>query len=181
MAVSKKPLKGRKVRCRETGEYGTTLTFYKAPDGHYYKDEQTYLKHEHKSEAHRKLIDEISGYMGYIPGMVFPTCVTQSLKEFSFYGDDIVLETLERNRDSVEHAMRTKTFDGDMQRARYLMAIIRNHINDVYMESQKRQRSQIQEPAENSIPEVSTEFEMQNIGCAVKGKDISDFLDLDLD
>ena len=181
MAVNKKPLKGRKVRCRETGEYGTTLTFYKAPDGHYYKDEQTYLEHEHRLEAHRKLIGKISGYMGYIPGMVFPTCVTQSLKEFSFYGDDIVLETLERNRDSVEYAMRTKNFDGDRQRALYLMAIIRNHINDVYMEFKKRESSQTSEQSENSIPEVSTEFEMQNIGCSVKGKDISNFLDLELD
>lgn len=181
MAVKKQAPKGRKVRCFETGEYGTSLTFYKAPDGHYYKDEQTYLRHDHKSKTHRKLIDELSEYMGYIPGMVFPTCITQSLKELSFYGEDVILETLERNRDSVEYAMRTKNFNGDRQRALYLMAIIKNHINDVYKEFKKAKESSTQMQEETLIPEVSTEEEMQNIGCMTKGKDISNFLDFDLE
>lgn len=179
MATKKQAPKGRKVRCFETGEYGTSLTFYKAPDGHYYKDERTYLEHDHKSKTHRKLIDELSNYMGYIPGMVFPTCITQALKELSFYGEDVILETLERNRDSVEYAMRTKDFNGDRQRALYLMAIIKNHINDVYREFERKKKSSVQEKEETMIPEVDTESDMRNIGCTAKGKDISSFLDFD--
>lgn len=176
MAASKKTPKGRKVRCFETGALGTSLSFFKAPDGHYYINEAAYQKHVHKSETHRKLIDALSGYMGYIPGMVFPTCITQSLKELSFYGEDVILETLERNRDGVEYAMRTKRFSGDRQKALYLMAILKNHINDVYKEFKDIKLAQLK-IEESSVPEIATESEMKEIGCTARGKDISSFLD----
>lgn len=35
----------RAVRCKITGEYGTIDTFYKAPDGKYYKSKEIY-QHE---------------------------------------------------------------------------------------------------------------------------------------
>ena len=40
--------KGRRVKCQATGAWGTTLTYYKAPDGHWYKDEATYQDKLHE-------------------------------------------------------------------------------------------------------------------------------------
>ena len=37
--------KGKKVKCRATGVFGTTLTFYKAEDGKYYQSEAVYKNH----------------------------------------------------------------------------------------------------------------------------------------
>lgn len=173
MAKSQKP-KGRRVRCVETGEYGSSLTFFKAPDGHYYKDEATYESHFKRVSTRKRLMDVIARHLGYTPGMVFPSVVTKYLKELSFYGDEVILETFDRYFGDVDFAMRTKTFDSDQQRAAYMMAMIRGHINDVYKEIKREQESQ----ERVSVQEIVSPSELALIGSAQhKHKDISRFLD----
>lgn len=173
MAKSHRP-KGRRVRCAETGEYGSSLTFFKAPDGHYYKDKATYESHLKRVSTRKQLMDVIAHHLGYIPGMVFPTVVTKYLKDLSFYGDEVILETFNRYFGDVDFAMRTKVFDSDQQRAAYMIAIIRGHINDVYKDMEREREAQERVPTQ----EVISPAELSSIGLAQhKHKDISSFLD----
>ena len=194
--------KGRLVRCQETGEYGNSLAFYKAPDGKYYKNESIWKVHqdikekkaqereqhrmEHakkreeerlaKAEAMRpyhEMMDLISYYMGYSPGMVFPTVIAKFLKEFSSYGSEVILETLKQQQNGLEFAMRTKNFQSDYQRASYLVAVLKNHINDVYKDMQRvRQAMQTR-----VVQEAASPKELDSIGAHTKVRDISRFLD----
>lgn len=166
--------KGRRVRCAETGEYGSSLAFFKAPDGHYYKDEGTYKSHTKRVETRKELMDVIAHHLGYTPGMVFPTIVTKYLKDLSFYGDDVILETFKRYYGDVDLAMRTKKFDSDQQRSAYMMGIIRGHINDVYKDIERMKGAQERRPTQ----EVVSPSDIASIGTSPhKHKDISSFLD----
>lgn len=197
--------KGRRVRCPETGEYGTSLTFWKAPDGRYYKDEATWqarqerirlkgkdaqereqrhidravkLEKERQAKAevmrpYHEMMDLISYYMGYSPGMVFPTVITRFLKEFSFYGPDVILETLKQNQSALEFAMRTRNFKSDYHRASYLVAILKNKINDVYKDMRRLEQAQQTVP----VQEFVQPGQLDSIGTHAQGRDISRFLD----
>lgn len=117
--------KGRRVKCQATGVWGTTLTYYKAPDGHWYKDEATYQDKLHKAAMHKQVIAALADVMMFDPSMAFPTIIPKKLKELSFYDDEIILATIEQCRDKIGYAMRTKEFSSEYGRAAYVMAIIK--------------------------------------------------------
>lgn len=50
----------RAVRCKITGEYGTVTTFYKAPDGKYYKNKEIYEHAKAEKEYRDKIINIIN-------------------------------------------------------------------------------------------------------------------------
>lgn len=119
-------------------------------------------------------MDVIAHHLGYTPGMVFPTIVTKYLKDLSFYGDDVILETFKRYYGDVDLAMRTKKFDSDQQRSAYMMGIIRGHINDVYKDIERMKGTQERRPTQ----EVVSPSDIASIGTSPhKHKDISSFLD----
>jgi hypothetical protein len=45
----------RKVRCNETQQTGYSVDFYKASDGKYYKDKDTYLQHVENIKCRNKI------------------------------------------------------------------------------------------------------------------------------
>lgn len=139
----KRPFKEpRKVRCFATGEWGLLDEFFKAPDGHYYKDESVYEQYKDNAAIYIKLMDDIRDTMAFDPSMAFPTIITRTLKDLSqFYGYGIILETFERCKSSIGYAMRSKTFQSEYARAAYVMAILKNNINDVYLEHKRNQKA----------------------------------------
>lgn len=167
-----KKLKGRRVKCHETGEWGTSLTFYKAPDGFYYKSEDLYKEKQKKSDTYNQLIEELAELMGFTPGMVFPTCVVKGLKQLSFYDNEVILETAKRCHDKVEYAMRTKKFASEYQKSAYIMAIIKNNINDVYKDIERNKH----DSQRDIQPVIPIESDLENVGCVKVSHDISDFL-----
>lgn len=50
----------RAIRCRITGEYGTIDTFYKAPDGKYYKSKEIYQHEKNEKKYRNKIISTIN-------------------------------------------------------------------------------------------------------------------------
>lgn len=75
--------------------------------------------------------------------------------------------------------MNTKSFNGDVGKISYIMAIIKNNINDVYREFQRTEK--IIEKQQSKTKELGTinDEVMMNIGSKQKAKDISDFLEDD--
>ena len=144
---------GRKVKCAITGETGTSDTFYRGPDKRYYKSEELYNEIKQKRELHRRLVGEILMMLGYEDGMVAPPVVNKKLKELSFYGDDIILETLHDCFQKIEFALRTRDFANEYNKISYVMAIVKNNINDVYLKHQREQKQQAraQAAASNEI------------------------------
>ena len=76
--------------------------------------------------------------------------------------------------------MRTKSFSSEYHRASYIMAVVKNHINDVYKAKKRR------ESAEASIQRQEMQFQTEDatnfadIGYAAKpSRDLSFFQDDD--
>lgn len=169
--------KGRRVKCQATGVWGTTLTYYKAPDGHWYKDEATYQDKLHKAAMHKQVIAALADVMMFDPSMAFPTIIPKKLKELSFYDDEIILATIEQCRDKIGYAMRTKEFSSEYGRAAYVMDIIKNHINDVYKAAKSNAAVQYKQEAKAQQVPI-----LQDLGFGANTqdhhahRDISDFL-----
>ena len=170
---------GRKVKCRLTGETGSSDDFIKI-DGKYYKNQQVYDAWNKENEGRKKVIEIIAfDFLGYRQGQVFPTVLTKKLKELEFYGYDVILKTVEKSRSAIEYSMNTKDFSSDIHKISYIMAIIKNNINDVYREFQRTEK--IIEKQESKTKELGTinDEVMMSIGSKQKAKDISDFLEDD--
>lgn len=176
MAKETQP-KGRRVKCWATGAWGTTLTYYKAPDDHWYQDEATYQAKMHKAAMHKQVVATLAEVMMFDPSMAFPTIVPKKLKELSFYDDEIILATIEQCRDKIGYAMRTKEFSSEYGRAAYVMAIIKNHINDVYKAAKSNAAAQSkQEAKEKSVPVLQDLDFVTPTHSNHAPRDISDFL-----
>lgn len=174
--------KGRRVKCWATGEWGTSITYYKAPDGHWYKDEATYQTKLHKAAMHKQVIAALADVMMFDPSMAFPTIIPKKLKELAFYDDEIILATIEQCRDKIGYAMRTKEFESEYHRASYVMAIIKNHINDVYKAAKQKAVTQSrQEHLAESTPVVQDFDFTQVANTTHKHRDLSDFLSDDME
>ena len=101
----------------------------------------------------------------------------QKLKELEFYGYDVILKTIEKCRKSIEYSMNTKSFKNDLNRISYIMAIIRNNINDVYKECLREEKIIDKQEEQTTNFDAVDEQSMMNIGSKIKAKDISDFLE----
>lgn len=178
MAKEKIP-KGRRVKCHFTGEVGSSLAFYKAPDGFYYKSESIYQEKLHKAAVHKQLLCAIADVMMFDSSMAFPTIILKKLKELSFYGDDIILATLEQCRDSIGYAMRTKEFASEYNRAAYVMAILKNHINDVYKASKSDSVQKAKQAAKDVQPPAVDTYDFFSAPAAHKHTDLSSLFDDD--
>ena len=185
----------KKVVCVATGVKGSANDFYKAPNGKYFQNESVYQawlegrrkekasqnkqkqydKPGRTSESYKKLCDTIADFLGYERGghQPMPTVVFRRLKELDFYSDEIIQQTFDENADAIQWAMQNKKFEGDLGKANYMMAIVRNKIAEVY----RREKDKAKKTAkEESRPDFDTMFDLSNIGAVHKGNDVSSLL-----
>lgn len=133
-----------------------------------------------ENENRKYAIDIIcSDFLDYKTGQVFPTILTKKLKELEFYGYDVIIETIEKCRSSIEYSLKTKQFKNDLNKISYLMAIVKNNINDVYREHVRTEKIEEKQQAQTSNFEEVSEKSIMNIGSKQKAKDISSFLEED--
>ncbi len=164
----------RKVKCQITGEWGTSDDFIKI-DGKYYKSQEVYDVWRKEADIRAKVIDVIvTDFLHYAPGQVFPTVLTKKLKELEFYGYDVILKTIQNKYSAIEYSMTTKDFANDMGRISYIMAIIKNNINDVYRSVLAEEKVKT-----TTVHEIDTSVDIDNIQATHKEKDISKFLEDD--
>lgn len=184
------------VKCYATGETILRATAYKASDSHWYKDESTYKAYikgktaaktrkskasKHKQSYH-DAVDILAGYLGLSAGEPFPVYLIKKLKEFSYYDDDVLLETVMQNKNNIEWALKSKTFNTTIGKINYIMAILSNHISDVNKQWQRQQERQSNQrvietaPAdfESEILNSTTTEVLQNSNKAPQ--DVSDLL-----
>lgn len=167
----------RKVKCRITGEEGTSDIFVKI-DGKYYKNQQVYNAWNKENAKRKEVIDVICyEFLDYETGQKFPTVLTKKLKELEFYGYEVVLETIRKCSSSIEYAVKTKNFKNEVGKISYIMAIVQNNINDVYKEHNRKEKLKEKQDKQTIHFEAENSVEIMNIGSKHKGKDISDFLE----
>lgn len=153
-----------------TGEWGTTDKFYKAPNGRYFKDQDAYdrwliskeKKPKKKKVTYKDIINKVYDLLQYEEGQPFPRIIGRRIKELNFYSYDVILKTFNECTPAIERAFRTKTFDSEIQRCNYMMAIISNRIVDVYRESQRAEKA-IQEQREAAIPKNEDSYEIKRV------------------
>jgi len=136
----------RKVKCQITGEYGTSDTFYKASNGHYYKSKEIYEQDKKDKKYYSLIKDTICfEFLGYQKGQKFPTTLTKKLKELSFYPNEVIYKTIQDQKENIEYWILRKDFSSDYGKIAYIFAIITNNINDVYRNWKINQHQQIKQ------------------------------------
>ena len=164
----------RKVKCQITKEEGMSDVFYKAPNGKYYKSQklyETWLKEKTDREEFIEMF--ATDFLGYKSGQVFPTILCKRLKELEFYGYDVINETANKCKSSIEYALSTKSFSSDNGKIGYIFAIIKNNINDVYKQKIKEENK----PAIEHYIDESVDID--NIQTTHKEKNIKKWLEED--
>lgn len=166
----------RRCKCYETKEIGTTDTFFKAPDGHYYKSEEIYNKRIARTEYRKKIMDKIAELTNYEPGQKFPTVVTRRLKELEAYDNKTIYETIVDHQDDILWSFNNKNFDNEYGRFSYMMAIIVNNINDVVNIKLRDEKINKIENRKINTEDIDVEFDLNT---KHKVRDISCFLEED--
>lgn len=77
------------------------------------------------------------------------------------YGYDVILNTFLTHGDNIRYALNHKTFNNEQQKINYIMAIIDNNINDVYLEMKELEKQKMLSEQEKQINKEQIEFAMQ--------------------
>ena len=130
----------RQVRCRDTGVLVSISDAWKAPDGKYYSSQGAFEHIENEKKYRQKCLEELGNILGYHEGQKFPTVLAKKLKEYEYYGYNIVLQTIITKKSDIEYAIKCKEFASEYNKVAYIMAIITNSINDVKIKIDKEQK-----------------------------------------
>jgi len=168
-------MKKRKVKCHATGVGLSNIDAYKAPDGHWYKDETTYTAYikgkksakpsKPKAPKHKQsywdAVNIIGGYLNLMDGEPFPTYLLKKFKEFAYYDDDVLLETVMQCKNSLDWAMKAKHFNGMINKVNYIMAVLSNHISEVNKQWMRVKKMEAKQRVAETAP---ADFELEIIG-----------------
>jgi len=130
MARVKTP-KGKKVKCRATGQFGTTLTFYKAADGKYYQSESVYKNYIQEKESFLNCKRILGALMGFDDTAPYPTFFIKKINEYKTLSFARLEATIRAKENDIRWACTNKKFDTTQRKIQYVFRIISNAINDV--------------------------------------------------
>lgn len=122
--------KGRKVKCKATGEYGNSNDFYKTSKG-YFKTKEVYEEFQREANCRKQIIEMLAELMEYQKGEPLPPIILTELKRLKFYKNQVILKTIEQEYNAILKACSNKTFNNSVAQGRYIFAIIKNNISDV--------------------------------------------------
>ena len=147
----------RKVKCQVTNEWGTSDSFFKAPNGKYYKDESTYIAWQKKAELRSKCIKAMCDVADY---RIAPSFLNKMIGEIGdAVGYDVLYETIQRDTESFIWANEHKEFNTEIGKLYYYQSIIKNTVIDVYKEfqetKQKVQENHITPPDDYTAGKVA--------------------------
>ena len=162
----------RKVNCVATGEKGTSDTFYKSPDGKWFKSETVYQAWQKNNKYYKLCVEILFNYLEIKEGEPFPTFLTKKLKEYKSMGYDILYDTIIENQSTIEWALANKTFKNTTGKIMYIFAIISNRIYDV------RKRKQVIKKLNAKPPKADEVFadDLDIVSCP-EVKNISEWLE----
>ena len=177
--MTTKTNKGRRVKCKATGEYGNSNVFFKSPEDGYFKTEEIYTKWKEKIKYFQKAKDCIYfDFLGYKKGEPAPP--NYIMKKFNelveFYGSKIVYLTILECYDDIMWAVRNKEFQSYVGKVNYITAILKGRIRDVAAKEKKMQvkkaRLQKAEVQADDLQEIKINQEVH----AKKAKDLSSII-----
>lgn len=135
--------KGKRVKCRATGEFGTTLTFYKSEDGKYYKNEQIYRDYIAEKEAFLTCKRVLGALMDFDEAAPYPTFFIKKIKEFQPYTFVRLEATIRAKEKDIRWACENKRFDTTQRKIQYVFRIISNSINDIKIDEIRHENTEI--------------------------------------
>lgn len=168
----------RRCKCQITGEWGTVSTFYKVRHkgrNLYYKNEATYLKSiedkKKKAELNTFVANEV---LNYDNGQYLPPLFLKKINELNkLYPMDVITETFKRNKDDLQYWMsQDSKFSNEYGKISYMIAIIKNNINNEYEKWKIKQR---RDRVDNTV-NVDVDLIDIHIGNKKSDNGISDFL-----
>ena len=165
----------RSVTCKITKEKGDSDTFYCVRENgknSYYRSKEIYDKYEQLKKEKAELVEHISNEFFY--GQIVPPIFIKKINEVNLYGYGIILKTFKQKKDAFDYAM-TVNFDSDFQKSAYIIAIVKNYINEVYQQHKKEQTIE----TEQSKDKIDTSIFNDTTASSGK-KDMSSFFEEDL-
>lgn len=170
-------MRGRKVKCCITHEYGSSTDFIKI-NGKYYKSQQVYDTMLIQRQAREDFKALLMRLIGYEEGQPYPKIVDKKIAELKFYQPTILLATLQYLYKSLEYHMQNKVFVSDFSKISYIFAAISNNINDIRRKEEDAARSKILAETSNcGIEELLKSTVEDDVSHIQHTRDISRFLD----
>lgn len=130
MAKVKTP-KGKKVKCRATGVFGTSLTFYKAPDNKYYQSEAIYKEHIREKDAFLDCKRVLGALLDFDEQAPYPALFIKKINEFQPYTFARLSATIRAKEKDIRWACENKRFDNTQRKIQYIFRILSNAIHDI--------------------------------------------------
>ena len=151
---------GRRVRCCVTGEYGTSDTFYRdEKTKKYYKSKEIFDAYRAPIDKEKEVLDIIADLVGYYNGEKFPTAITGKLKELkNIYDIFTIYDTFVEKREDIQFALDTRDFETEYGKCAYIMAIIVNNINDVWIRRKREEKDKKKMEATLKSEDVGFEY-----------------------
>lgn len=134
MGRTKTP-KGKRVKCRATGEFGTTLTFYKSKEGKYYKSEEIYKAFIGEQEAFLDCKRVLGALLEFNEAAPYPALLIKKINEFKPYTFARLAATIRAKEKDIRWACENKKFDNTQRKIQYVFRILSNAINDIKIEA----------------------------------------------
>lgn len=170
----------RQVKLQDTGEKSTSDKAYKAPNGKYYSSQEAYDTIAIQNKYRIDCIDYLYDLLGY-GDLPAPTILYKYLDEMKKCGYDAIYETILQNEEQITWALEHKSFNNEFNKIKYIMAILRNNVVDVYKEIKRnkefeRKAAKIIEFKDYNRGKDEDEDSYNIGGTSGKGKDVSSFL-----
>lgn len=166
----------RRVKCQITGAFGTSDTFYRAPNGKYYASEALYSSYKKMMKEREEVLTYfLSTFLGIEkkPGMKVPGLLLKKIKEYEgFYGYDVLLDCLEGERRRIAVATSRIHFESETGKISYIFAIVDNYING-YLKKKRMREEQLKKAAASEGDAPETEL----TAVSHREKDIRGWLD----
>lgn len=131
----------RQVKLKDTGEVSTSDVAYKGLDGKYYSSQKAFEKCIKNKEYRKKCIDLMYSVLGYNERMIIPTFYYKELKKYEGIGYEALYRTMLSQNNSVQWALKNKSFNAETSKVMYIMAIYNNNIMDEYKKMVAEERA----------------------------------------
>lgn len=123
---------GRAVKCYVTNEVGSSETFFQSTVSgvkKYFKSKDIYNKWLREKQDKKEACAIILEILGFEHSAILNKEITLLNNSYSY---DIILLTVQKSKEVIDWAVNKKLTDSnEFQKVKYLMAIIKNKINDV--------------------------------------------------
>ena len=166
----------RKVKLQDTGEYGTDVSAYKAPNNKYYSSEAAYKRMATNAEYRAKCIDAMYAILEYQTFMKLPTYFYKRLNECDGYGFDVVYRCIQNKAKDIRWAINNKEFNSEVGKMMYIWAILNNSMNDALKEVVAERRAEEKRNKTTAI-EQSVDVDLDITDKKQHTVDISRFLE----